>query len=399
ALTTRFILPPLIGKTRTGFQPWFKPVTISKRQGIIAITLGLLFSAVIFSQQLPQWEKNLSSLSPLPDSYVQRDKQLRSMLSAGDLRYIALVQGDSMQQVLQKSEQLRPVLDRLAQENIIQHYDMAANYIPSQSLQNERRTILPTKLQLDENLSSALTDLPFKKDLFQPFIDDVEQTRKLPAIGFDDLQGMPFDLVVKSLLMQRAQGNFGIIHFSGLTNIDELMKQIASAQHDDVNAVSVHDLQQISSSLLIQFYADFLIRVVVAIFVIMLILLISLRHLARTLVVTSVLLLSLLVEIAILVALGHHFTLFHLVSLILVFGLDLDYALFFTREEPAVDKQKTFYGLLICAFSSILIFGILALSKIPVLHIIGMTTALGVLLAFFFSMLMTSLVLKHKAQA
>ena len=109
--------------------------------------------------------------------------------------------------------------------------------------------------------------------------------------------------------------------------------------------------------------------------------------------------LSLLVEIAILVTLGYHFTLFHLVSLILVFGLGLDYALFFTREEPAADKQKTFYGLLICAFSSILVFGILALSKIPVLHIIGMTTALGVLLAFFFSMLMTSLLLKNKAQA
>lgn len=397
ALTTRFILPSLIGKTRTEFQLTTKSILLSNRQGQVLITACLLFIIVTFAQDSPKWEKNLSSLSPLPNSYVQRDKQLRSMIGAGDLRFIGMIQGNSMEQILQESEKLRPVFERLVQRNIIQHYDMAANYIPSQALQDNRRAFLLSEKQLAQNLNSAQKDLPFKSGLFQPFIQDIENSRKLDNIIIADLKGMPYESAVHSLIMKQSQNYFAIISFSGLTDHQALVETFNNKESSDASSlVTIHDLQAISSSLLIDFYSDFLKRVIAAVLIIGLILLISLQDFQRTLLVISVLFLSLMLEISILTALDHHFTLFHLVSLILVFGLGLDYALFFTRREPVLDKQKTFYGLLICVISSALVFGILGLSKIPVLHIIGMTTAIGVLLSFFFSMLMTSLFVKDE---
>ncbi len=392
ALTTRFILPTLIGKAQTGFQASINPVIFSKTQGLLLISFSLIFIAIIFSLEIPKWEKNLSSLSPLPDSYIERDKQLRSMLGGGDLRYIGLVKGESTEQVLQLSENLRPVFEGMIQNGIIQNYDMAANYIPSQLLQNKRRSLLPSQTELKLSLKSAQAGLPFKSGLFNPFLQDIERTKKQRNITLDDLKGISYESAVQALLMKQNNSHFAIISISGMTDHQALVEEFKRMENSNTSSsIAIHDLHEISSDLLIQFYSDFLKRAITAIFIIGLILVLTLRDLHRTLLVTSVLLISLLVEIAILVALGHHFNLFHMVSFILVFGLGLDYALFFSRKESLPDKYKTFHGLLICVISSALVFGILSMSKIPVLHIIGMTTALGVLLAFFFSMLMTAL--------
>ena len=70
-------------------------------------------------------------------------------------------------------------------------------------------------------------------------------------------------------------------------------------------------------------------------------------------------------------------------------GLGLDYALFFNRlEGTGEERPRTLYGLLVCGCSTILVFGILACSRIPVLHAIGMTAALGSACCLLFSGIM-----------
>ncbi len=86
--------------------------------------------------------------------------------------------------------------------------------------------------------------------------------------------------------------------------------------------------------------------------------------------------------------LGQALSLFHLVSLLLVLGLGLDYSLFFTRKsEDRSAREKTVYGILVCFGSTALVFGMLASSSIPVLSAIGLTVFLGVSLSFLFAVL------------
>jgi predicted exporter len=77
----------------------------------------------------------------------------------------------------------------------------------------------------------------------------------------------------------------------------------------------------------------------------------------------------------------------HLVALLLVLGLGLDYALFLSRTEPGEARAWTRKGVLACAASTTLAFGILAGSSIPVLAYLGLTVAAGsagsYLLAYF----------------
>jgi predicted exporter len=88
-------------------------------------------------------------------------------------------------------------------------------------------------------------------------------------------------------------------------------------------------------------------------------------------------------------ALGERFSLFHIASFLLVIGLGLDYALFFNRRDGTqAERGRTIYGLVVCSTTTILVFGVLALSQIPVLRAIGLTTALGSLACLVFAALL-----------
>jgi predicted exporter len=98
---------------------------------------------------------------------------------------------------------------------------------------------------------------------------------------------------------------------------------------------------------------------------------------------------AIVVVAALLHALDERFSLFHLASFLLVIGLGLDYALFFNRRDGTqTERGRTVYGLIVCSTTTILVFGVLALSHIPVLRAIGLTTALGSLACLVFAALL-----------
>src|SRR6476659_3325279 len=76
----------------------------------------------------PAWR---SRLTPVPAASLQQDSQLRNELGAPDVRYLVTLQGGDVESVLQQSERLVPVLDRLRAQHAIAGYDLAARYMPS----------------------------------------------------------------------------------------------------------------------------------------------------------------------------------------------------------------------------------------------------------------------------
>jgi predicted exporter len=86
---------------------------------------------------------------------------------------------------------------------------------------------------------------------------------------------------------------------------------------------------------------------------------------------------------------GESLSLFHIATFLLVIGLGLDYTLFFNRPEGSEEgRSRTLYGLLVCSTTTMLVFGVLAGSSIPVLHAIGMTAAVGSFCCLLFAGIM-----------
>lgn len=86
-----------------------------------------------------------------------------------------------------------------------------------------------------------------------------------------------------------------------------------------------------------------------------------------------------------------HMNLFHMLSVLLVVGIGIDYSLFFNRKSlDRTDRCNTSHGVLVSATSTLIAFGILAFSEIPVMKAIGQTVAIGVVASFLLALLLAS---------
>ena len=84
-----------------------------------------------------------------------------------------------------------------------------------------------------------------------------------------------------------------------------------------------------------------------------------------------------------LLAVGVRLSIFHLVAMLLVVGVSLNYALFFNRERrDEAERDLTLLAVFLAYATTLLAALALAFSVTPVLRAIGITTALGATFAF-----------------
>ena len=99
---------------------------------------------------------------------------------------------------------------------------------------------------------------------------------------------------------------------------------------------------------------------------------------------------AVLVTAAILVVSGQRFTIFHLIGLSLVVAIGSNYSLFFERTEDTSEAHDlVIASLAVANLCTIIGFGVLSFSEIPVLHGIGLTVATGAALSLIFSAILS----------
>jgi predicted exporter len=139
---------------------------------------------------------------------------------------------------------------------------------------------------------------------------------------------------------------------------------------------------------------------------IVVLLLIALRRPSRVLRVVLPLALAVLTVAASLRLFGAPLTLLHVVGMLLIVAVGSNYALFFDRRfssaapgsaspahaKPAhaegATRELTLASLLVANCATVVGFGVLALSSVPVLHDLGETVAPGALLALIYAALL-----------
>jgi predicted exporter len=115
---------------------------------------------------------------------------------------------------------------------------------------------------------------------------------------------------------------------------------------------------------------------------IVLLLFASLRSPARVLRVLAPLIAAVIVTLALISLSAEPLSIFHLVGLLLVVAIGSNYALFFERQAAsAAERERVVVSLLFANITTLLGFGLLAFSKVPLLHAIGTTVAIGAALS------------------
>ena len=331
------------------------------------------------------WQNDLSALTPIPQAELQRDARLRAALGAPDVRYLLVLRAPTAEGVLALSERIAPQMMRLVDDRAVDGFELPSRYLPSAATQRTRQAKLPDAVALQSALQQAMQGLPFRAGVFAPFVADVQAARKLPPLTPEKFEQSPLGARLESMLVQQGDGWVGLGTLSGV-NDPAVFGALTKATN---GAVHLLDLKGSTESLIVAYRHRILVALGIAALLLCIAVTLALHSVRRALHVLGPMTLATLLVLVVLRACGIPLSLFHLVSLTLAAGLGLHYALFFERRTgDEREDLRTLHATLVCVASALLVFGVLALSSVPVLRAIGLTVALGVAFHFTLSVLM-----------
>jgi len=389
--TTRVVLPPFMG--RGGVPPAVLRVAELLPRGamvpagfrLIVPIAALAASAAVIAVRAPLWDDALERLSPVGVDAQRVDQRLRDELGAPDVRYLAVVSAPTPDAALAGAESLEPALRRWTAAGLIDRHESPARLLPSAATQRHRTAALPAPDALRTNLAAAVDGSPFAADAFEPFLRDAAAARGAPPLTLDALRGTAAGLRTETLLARRGDAWQALLPLAGVRDEAALAAAVRKLGRDDV---ALLDFKGETTELMRTYRRQALALWAAGGAGIVLILALHLRSARRVGRVVLPFAAAVAGTAAIVLVNGASLTLFHLVALLLVAGIGSNYALFF--EQPPVDERErraTAFSTLFCAATTALAFGLLALSRTPVLGIIGGTVAVGAVLALAFAAL------------
>jgi predicted exporter len=391
ALVTRFLLPPLMPEPErdVAVGPVFAVMgrrMASLRAGpwLALPILALLAFAVHRQGDRPWWNNNLSELTPIPADWLKEDSRLRAELLPPDVRSFLVLSAPDRETLLRMSETLSPRFDDLRIRGALAHDDLPSRYFPSLQRRLERLSRLPAAVSLRTAVDGAAEDVGYQPSFFEPMIADVAAIQD--SIANDgtpqEMGASELDDRLGSILRQEPGVLRAIVALSGLADASEVTKAIESEP-----GARLVDLKSIAEGLVASLRERVLVGLAVAsaAFTALIVVALGVRGSARVLLPVAI---GLIGTVATLRIMGIEMTLFHLIALMLSVGLGIDYALFFHRFGAGPDALRALHSVLVSAASTLLAFGLLAASSIPVLRAIGLTVGIGVCAQFTLSLLL-----------
>jgi len=344
---------------------WERPHWRRWRYGLVA---GCALIGLIGLWRL-QVDDDVRHLQSLSGDILQQQADIQRIIGTVNSNQFMLVQGDNDEEALQREEALAPILAQQIKDHNLIGYQTIAAFLPSARRQRENRTLISEKLD-------------------QPYLAQQRQQLGLPVLSGDPAvpadgvlslqqalsadpanQPLPF---LRELLLSPG---LHLVPLDGLNDPAALRAAVAG-----IPGVHVIDPTGDYTALFGK-YRHRAIWLIGLSIVLMMVVLIWRYGWQGAIRVKAPSVTAIIAATACIGLLGQGFTFFHVMALILVQSIGVDYAVF--CAECAADKRPiTMLGIWLSALSTILSFGLLAFSQVTAVHAFGLTMLVGIVFAF-----------------
>jgi len=145
------------------------------------------------------FDDDLSRLSPVPDELISVDQELRQAAGTPDTRMLIAVRHDTVEQVLQATEQIELKLHQLPTD-VLKGAVAVSRLLPSKKTQRKRLAKLPESTVLKTRIREASTPAGINPAMFEAFIESVQSTRSLRLLDADAYRGSQLEPLINSQL-------------------------------------------------------------------------------------------------------------------------------------------------------------------------------------------------------
>lgn len=337
------------------------------QQPLIRLVLPFsLLIASVFGVTQAKYDDDIRQLQALPQVLQQQEREIKAIAGVGGSQQLLLVRAKTEEALLQKLER---VSDKLEQSGAFGGFQSISRYVPSQKTQQENYQLVTDlyKQQADAyqkviQQKQALSALqPYQALTIEGFlVSPISETVGFLWLGHID------DVFASVITFNQEVDSATLSEFAKNNDATYLNKA------EEISTLFAQYRQRITELLLMAYGAIFL-------------LLLPRYKIKQAFLIVLPPFIAGCAGLAVTVLTGVPLNLFNLLALMLILGIGIDYTLFFAEQNKQEDnshKESTLLAISLSALTTILSFGLLALSETQAIHSFGITVLTGIIVAW-----------------
>jgi predicted exporter len=335
--------------------------------------VAILFVAVVLPSA--RWNSDLASLNSMDPNLVEEDERVQAKVARFEqMRFIVAI-GDDEGEALDSNDEVASRLREAIANGELQEQRSLASLLPGPHLQHSIAMTAKRDASLPDRLRRIFAEEGFADGAFDPFLASLSEP--LPEImTFDDLLVSPAGALIRSFRVSLGERVGFITFLHGVTDAEAIDARLADLpgaiflrQSDLFNAAQL-DYQQSTVELLAW-----------GLLAVLCLLALRYREPRRTLVSFVPSVIAAGVTVSVLTLVGRGLDLISLTALLFVVSMGVDYSVFLVDAYDESDPRSVaaaLCGALLACVSTVVAFGLLAMSDHPVLSNLGLTAAVGI---------------------
>ncbi|MEE3327822.1 MAG: MMPL family transporter [Myxococcota bacterium] len=350
------------------------------RMQLAAMICAGCSAIALFGISQLRWQDDPAALMAVdPELYAESERVRERIADYDGGRFVVGI-ADTAEEALILNDEIAGRLAQLIENGELGGVGSLHSFLWSERLQYENLEILQSQDRLHEIIDSVYSGHGFRSGSFAPFQQAVNEPR-LPPLLPQDLKGSPLERAADSLV--EFDEHWAVVtYLRGVRSAPAIERALIG-----LDGVHYVDQREIMAGVYAGYRRSTVGAVSLGSLLILIFLQIRYRNLIRGLLAFLPPALAALTTLGIFGLAGMPVSVVSAISLLVVLGMGVDYGIFAVDTAWRRDQLGPILSsLLISCLTSISVFGLLALADQPVLRSIGLTTGLGVLLAFFFTL-------------
>ncbi|HFD12732.1 MAG TPA: hypothetical protein ENJ32_09740, partial [Crenotrichaceae bacterium] len=376
-LLTRYVLPGLLETTRLsypnipGIQSWLT-ICLRLRNGMrVGVVLMVIVAICVFPRL--QWLDDLEKLGGASlQQLKQVDQSIRSQLSTIEAGRVVLIEADSFEAGLQKSEQATRLLKQLQDDGVVEDFYPIYPWLVSQQLQQRNLTVY-----------RKYTTADYQKQWHEVLSTQGLSVSRLGNLRIENDTSLNPKQVMRSQIkeligtqvMQNSDQSLFVIWLGKHTPavVDDAMKAVDGvryiSQHDTINKMAHNYRTSAVDALSIGLLTIFLL------------LLLRYRNLSTAITILLPALCAIIFIFGFWSLLNQKISFLHIIGSLLSIAICVDYGIFYA-ENRAHNQLHTYLAMAASMLTTLAAFASLSISSNPLLQTLSIAVTSGVVIGF-----------------
>jgi len=313
------------------------------------------------------YDDDIRQLQAMPEHLKTQEHKISQLSGVSNSQQMLLVTSDSEQGLLEKVATTSVQLDVLKQKSVVSGFQSISQYLPTIKQQQSNHSLI-SQLYLDQGTLLQATLGWGTKPEINPF----------KAITITEFLASPVSEPIRFMWLAPLEGKYASVIL--INNIDNPagFEQWLQSDQAAVLGLSYLNKSEEISALFAEYRVNIAELLSLALAAIYLVLAwrYGWKHSFKMILPSCI---AGIAALSITVLTGSSLNLFNLLGLILILGIGIDYTLFFTEQKQS---YSTLLAITLSAMTTLLSFGLLALSQTHAIHSFGITVLTGIFVAW-----------------